>query len=74
MTEKKSTKNLNFNFLLVFHQVVRFFAEQIKSVDDVIDTMFMLIPFNSEQEQQQIRSLIPDIKQFLCMDPNEVTP
>jgi len=55
-----------------FH-VVRFFADQIKSVDDVIDTIFMLIPFDSQEEQASIRSMIPDVKQFICMDPNQVS-
>jgi len=55
-----------------FH-VVRFFANQIKSVDDVIDTIFMLIPFGSQEEQASIRSMIPDVKQFICMDPNQVS-
>jgi len=52
------------------YHVVRFFASQLNSVDAIIDTIFMLIPFGSQQEQQSIREMIPDIPQFLCMNPN----
>jgi len=54
------------------YHVARFFASQINSVESVIDMIFMLIPFSSMEEQQAIRGMIPDIRQFLCMDPNNL--
>lgn len=54
------------------YHVVRFFASQLNSVDSIIDTIFMLIPFSSFEEKEQIRAMIPDIRQFLCLDPNNL--
>lgn len=54
------------------YHVVRFFASQINGLDSIIDTIFSLIPFGSTEEQQSIRAMIPDIRQFLCMDPNNL--
>merc|ERR1711881_202226 len=54
------------------YHVVRFFASQVDSMDDLINTIFMIIPFSSEQERDAIRQMIPDPTQFLCMDDNSM--
>merc|ERR1711881_702936 len=54
------------------YHVIRFFASQVDSMDDLINTIFMIIPFSSEQERDAIRRMIPDPTQFLCMDDNNM--